>query len=385
VDKSAFTTESPGYLVPIEINGEADWSFVPNPLETEFVLASESWPLLLKAKEELARLDGVGRHLPNQELLLRPLQTREALTSSSLEGTYASPEQLLLYGMDPREPSSEKDPVNAWREVFNYGQALTQGQQQVDEGYPLSLALVRQLHQSLLGGVRGADRTPGEFRKTQVHIGSTRRFIPPPPLEVPRCLNELEGYIKSESDVDPLVRCFMLHYQFETIHPFNDGNGRVGRLLLSLMIYKWCGLHSPWLYLSPFFERYKDEYIDNLFNVSAKCRWSEWIDFCLRATVSQSIDSIRRIDNLVALRQDYHDRTVHLSGAARLHPIIESLFAQPLVVISRLARIYGITYPTASSDVQRLVKVGILQELPNSYPKTFYAPEIMKIAYHGVE
>jgi len=177
----------------------------------------------------------------------------------------------------------------------------------------------------------------------------------------------------------------MLHYQFETIHPFNDGNGRVGRLLLSLMIYKWCGLHSPWLYLSPFFERYKDEYIDNLFNVSAKCRWSEWIDFCLRATVSQSIDSIRRIDKLVALRQNYHDRTVHLSGTARLHPIIESLFAQPLVVISQLARIYNITYPTASSDVQRLVKVGILQELPNSYPKTFYAPEIMKIAYHGVE
>jgi len=384
VDKSVFSTESPGYLVPIEVNDETDWSFVPHPLPAEFKLEPESWPLLLKAKEELARLDGVGRHLPNQELLLRPLQQREALTSSSLEGTYASPEQLLLYGIDPREPSSEKDPVNAWREVFNYGRALTHGQQQLDEGYPLSLALVRQLHQSLLGGVRGADRTPGEFRKTQVHIGSTRRFIPPPPLEVQRCLGELEEQFGSTPDIDPLVRCFMLHYQFETIHPFNDGNGRVGRLLLSLMIYKWCGLHSPWLYLSAFFERYKDEYINNLFNVSAKNRWSTWIDFCLRATISQSIDSIHRIDRLVVLRQDYHDRTVNLSSASRLHSIIEDLFAQPLVVVSRLARTYSVTYPTASADIHRLVKVGILKELPDTYPKTYFAPEVMNIAYQDV-
>ncbi len=383
MDKSVFTPESPGRLVPIDVNEEADWSFVPNSLPTEFELESESWPLLLKAKEELARLDGVGRYLPNQDLLLRPLQQREALTSSSLEGTYASPEQLLLYGMDPREPSSEKDPVNAWREVFNYGRALTLGQQHIDEGYPLSLVLVRQLHQSLLGGVRGADRTPGEFRKVQVHIGSTRRFIPPPPLEVPRCLDEFQEHLTSESNIDPLVRCFMLHYQFEAIHPFNDGNGRVGRLLLSLMIYKWCGLHSPWLYLSPFFERYKDEYIDNLFNVSAKCRWTNWINFCLRATISQSLDSIRRIDRLVLLRQDYHDRTATLSSAVRLHPIIESLFAQPLVVVSQLARSYDVSYPTANSDVTRLVRLGILQVLPNAYPKTFYAPEVMRIAYYG--
>lgn len=385
VDKSLFSPDSPGYLVPIEVNGETDWSFVPHPLPTDYNLEPESWPLLVQAKEELARLDGVGRHLPNQELLLRPLQQREALTSSSLEGTYASPKQLLLYGIDPREPSSEKDPVNAWREVFNYGRALTHGQQQLNDGYPLSLSLIRQLHQSLLSGVRGADRTPGEFRKTQVHIGSTRRFIPPPPLEVPRCLNEFEEQFKCTSNIDPLVRCFMLHYQFETIHPFNDGNGRVGRLLLSLMIYQWCGLHSPWLYLSAFFERYKDEYIDNLFNVSARNRWSPWINFCLRATISQSKDSIRRIDRLVALRQEYHDRTVNLSGASRLHSIIENLFALPLVAVSRLARQYEVTYPTANADVSRLVKVGILSVLPDTYPKTYYSPEIMRIAYQGVD
>ncbi|MDH5377380.1 MAG: Fic family protein, partial [Gammaproteobacteria bacterium] len=213
MDKSLFSHKSPGFLVPIKIDEKnSDWSFVPNPLPDKFNLDEETWHLLLKAKEELARLDGVGRHLPNQELLLRPLQQREALTSSSLEGTYASPEQLLLYGIDPREPSSDKDPVNSWREVFNYGRALMQGRQQIDEGYPLSLALVRQLHQSLLDGVRGSDRTPGEFRKTQVHIGSTRRFIPPPPIEVSRCLDEFEKHLAIESNIDPLVRCFLLHY-----------------------------------------------------------------------------------------------------------------------------------------------------------------------------
>ena len=385
MDKSLFSSDSPGKLVPIDAQDETDWAFVPSPLTTEIKLEDETWQLLLKAKEELARLDGVGRHLPNQELLLRPLQQREALTSSSLEGTYASPEQLLLYGIDPKEPSSDKDPVNAWREVFNYGQALTQGQELLDAGYPISLTLVRQLHQSLLEGVRGADRTPGEFRKTQVHIGSTRRFIPPPPLEVIRCLDEFENNFGIESDIDPLVRCFMLHYQFETIHPFNDGNGRVGRLLLSLMIYIWCELQNPWLYLSAYFERYKDEYINYLFNVSANNNWRDWINFCLRATISQSIDSIRRIDELVELRKNYHDRTLSLTGTTRLHPIIEDIFARPVVAVSKLAKIYDVTYPTASSDISKLESVGILRELPGVYPKSYFAPEVMRIAYRGYQ
>lgn len=381
MDRSAFDSRSLGILVPIEVNDDSDWSFIPNALPVELDLEPDSWPLLVSAKEELARLDGVGRHLPNQDLLLRPLQQREALTSSSLEGTFATPEQLLLYGINPREPSSDQDPVNAWKEVFNYSSALTQGRSQLDEGYPLSLTLIRQLHQVLLGGVRGADKTPGQFRKTQVHIGSTRRFIPPPPIEVPRCLDELAEHMNAETRIDTLIRCFMIHYQFEAIHPFNDGNGRVGRLLLSLMIYKWCRLFSPWLYLSPYFERYKDEYIDSLFNVSAKGNWTNWVNFCLRATIEQSKDSIRRIDKLVVLRQDYHDRIVQLNASARLHPIIENLFAEPIVTVANLRRTLDVTYPTAKGDVERLVNAGILNELKGFYPKTYYASEIMSVAY----
>jgi len=385
MDKLAFAPQAPGKLVLIGVNEETDWAFIPKSLPLTLELAPHTWSLLVRAREELARLDGVGRHLPNQDLIIRPLQQREALTSSSLEGTYATPEQLLLYGIEPREPSSDKDPVNAWKEVFNYGHALMLGQQRLDDGYPLSLTLIRQLHQELLTGVRGSDQTPGKYRKTQVHIGSTRRFIPPPPLEVPPCLDALEKYINTKSDIDPLIRCFMLHYQFETIHPFNDGNGRVGRLLLSLMIYKWCNLHGPWLYLSPFFERYRDEYIDNLFKISTKDNWINWVEFCLRATIAQSIDSVHRIDKLVALRQEFHDRTSDRPGSVRQHSIIEDLFAQPLVGVAQLARKHGVSYPTASADVTRLADIGILKKLPNAYPKVFYAPEIMQIAYEDIE
>lgn len=385
MDGTQFSENSPGNLISIRVNDESDWSFVPDALPSSFELKANNWPLLVQAKEELARLDGVGRHLPNQELLLRPLQQREALTSSGLEGTFATPEQLILYGMDPRDPSSDKDPVNSWKEVFNYGKALAQGQQQLDEGYPFSLMLIRQMHQSLLSGVRGQDKAPGKFRETQVFIGSTRRFVPPPPIEVPRCLGELEKYFSEESSVDSLVRCFLVHYQFETIHPFIDGNGRVGRLLLSLMIYKWCRLHHPWLYLSPFFERYKDEYIDCLFKVSAKGDMNGWVEFCLRATIEQSKDSIYRIDKLVELKQVFQDKVHSSGGSVRLHSIVENLFAEPIVKVSDLAKVFGVSYPTANTDVKKLEKMKILQPLEGFYPKTHYSPEIMNIAYRKVD
>jgi Fic family protein len=283
--------------------------------------------------------------------------------------------------MDPIDPTSKTDPVNAWKEVFNYGKSLNFGRNQIDDGYPISLHLIRQLHQELLTGVRGSDQTPGAFRTSQVHIGSTRRFIPPPPLKVGQCLAELQNYLTSHPDLDPLIRCFLVHYQIETIHPFNDGNGRVGRLLLSLMVYKWCNLRGPWLYLSPFFERYKDEYIDCLFKVSSENNWLQWLDICLRATIEQSVDSVNRIDRLLEIKKKYHEKTAEIDSTGRLYPIIDSLFAEPLVRIPQLASRYDVSYPTAKGDVNKLIKVGILQELSGTYPKAFYAPEIMDIAY----
>ncbi|HNS21847.1 MAG TPA: Fic family protein [Sedimentisphaerales bacterium] len=333
----------------------------------------------MKAKESLARLDGIGRTLPNPELLLRPLEKREALRSSSLEGTYASPRELLLFELEPQEPKSESDPANAWREVSNHSLALRQGMKLLGS-LPFCLRLIRDLHTTLLKGVRGRDRAPGSFRKCQVHIGSDRRFVPPPPNQLQVCLDAFEKELNRQDPIcDPLVRACILHYQFEAIHPFMDGNGRVGRVLLSLLVYKWCELLMPWLYMSAFFEKYKDEYVDNLFRVSTKGDWETWIEFCLRGTTEQAEDSIRRCDALRQLR----DRFMQQAGkvSVRAHTIIEDLFTSPVVRISKLAKRHSVTYPTAKADVDGLVEKGVLQVIPDVRPKAYFAPDIFKIAY----
>ena len=203
------------------------WAFIPSPLMKKWEVPSDVWELLAQAREELARLDGVGRNMPNYNLLLRPLQRREALRSSSLEGTYATPEQLLLFEIDPREPKSVSDPVGAWQEVWNYSKALELGLEMLVR-VPISLNLIRAMHRELLAGVRGSRRDPGNFRRTQVHIGSDRRFIPPPPNEMLLCLDDFEKSIHKDKQIESLIFCFMAHYQFETIHPFLDGNGSSG-------------------------------------------------------------------------------------------------------------------------------------------------------------
>ncbi|MEN8257019.1 MAG: Fic/DOC family N-terminal domain-containing protein [Thermodesulfobacteriota bacterium] len=385
MEKTFFTENSPGELVKISIQESDDWAFVPDHLPTDFQVSGNLWPLLAEAREELARLDGVGRHMPNYNLLLKPLQHREALKSSSLEGTYATPEELLLFEIEPKEPKSNKDKINSWKEVFNYHEALIKGQQLLSE-IPVSLRFLREIHKVLLSGVRGHHRDPGNFRRSQVHVGSDKRFIPPPPDKLEGNLFDLEKYIHQESSIDPLVFCFFVHYQFETIHPFLDGNGRVGRLLLSLMIFHWCKLTSPWLYLSAFFDKYKEEYIQNLFNVSAKGDFDTWIAYCLRATIYQAKDAIKRFDQLVAVRERYLQMVANCKGSIRLHGIIERLFESPLITIPQATEIFEITYPTARNDLSILEKLGIIRESrASTRPKVYISPEIFAIAYSDVD
>ncbi len=382
MDPTLFSDKSPGQLWELSVHERRDWAFIPNPLPSEWEMSGEVWELLVQAREALGRLDGIGRAMPNYNLLLTPLQRREALTSSSLEGTYATPEQLLLFELDPKAPQSATSPESSWQEVANYSKALELGREILTE-QPISLNMIRQMHHELLAGARGADKTPGSFRQTQVHIGSDRRFIPPPPHEVMPCLFDLESAIRREKTINPLIFCFMSHYQFETIHPFLDGNGRVGRLLLSLMIYQQCNLKHPWLYLSSFFERYKDEYIDLLFKVSAKGDWSSWIKFCLRGTVEQAADSIRRFDALLVLRSQYMEQLKLVGGNIRLSLMIEYLFERsPAITASQAAKTFEISDPTARSDIERLVTVGILTESKiTERPKIFIAPDIFKIVF----
>lgn len=376
MDRRLFGPNAPGELISI---GKQEHAFIPAPLPPHWEFPTRLWPILAEGKQLIGELEGVGSVVPNPGLLLRPLADREAIRSSSLEGTYATPKQLLLYELQPSEAKSDTDRVNDVREVLNYRRALEHGS---SSPLPLSLRLLRELHSILLHGTRGRDTTPGEFRRVQVAIGATRRFVPPPPEALMQCLGPLERYMHSTAEShDPVVDCFLVHYQFETIHPFVDGNGRVGRLLLALMLQQRCRLSKPWLYMSEFFERHRDEYVRCLFSVSAKGDWSGWVEFCLVGLREQARETIMRFRRLIEIRELHVQQINGVGGATRLHQILEDVMHTPFVRISDLTQRLGVTYPTAKTDVERLVQAGVLQELPNSYPKTFYAPKVFDIAY----
>lgn len=380
MDSSLFTAQSPGKVVPIT-GGEH--AFVPDHLPPDWEFPADLWPLLGEAKLQMGILEGIGRLLPNPGILLRPLEDREAIRSSSLEGTYATPKELLLFELSPREAESADDPINDHREVWNYRVALRHG---VESDLPLSLRLLKEMHALLLKGVRGRDKNPGNFRSIQVAIGSSFRFVPSPPEQVPPCLDAMEKYLHAaDSKYDPLVDCFLVHYQFETIHPFNDGNGRIGRLLLALMLQQRCGMTKPWLYLSEFFERYRDEYINNLFRISTSAAWDTWVEFCLRATIAQAKATITRCEKLLAVREKFTKRLVEAGGSVRLTQIVDQIFHHPFIRVADLPDKLDVTYPTAKSDVDRLAQAKILKELPKVSPKTFYAPEVYEVAYDDLD
>lgn len=383
MDKARFTSRRTGELVPIPVD-PPDWAFIPSKLPPSWTLPPELADLAFEAGERLGKLDGIGSTLPAPELLMRPLEQREAIQSSKLEGTYASPEDVLLYALNPTAPKSASDPLNSAREVFNYSDALYAGFESL-KTRPMTINLIREMHERLLTGVRGREKTPGKFRTIQVGIGSERRFIPPPAAHVMDLMGDLENYINARmtSKRDRLVRAFIAHYQFEAIHPFLDGNGRIGRVLLALTIYKDFEHRLPWLYLSPFFERFKDEYIDKLFKVSANGEWDEWVSFCLRGTIVQANDSIARCEMLQRLRRAFLDR-MGTKATKRTHAIIDRLFFSPIVSVIDVRNRCGVSYPTAKADIDALVAAGIVKKIPNHSPTTYYAGEIFDIAYADV-
>ena len=383
VDPSRFSSQSPGRLIPASGGLSA---FVPHPLPPhDWELSQEIWPLLNEATNRLFLLEGIGRTLPNPLMLLGPLIRRESILSSRIEGTYATPRQLLLFELHPVEPRDHNVPESDWEEVANYVEAFRYS---LESQLPLSLRLIRDWHRILMDGVRGKDRTPGEFRRTQVGIGNPHkpRFVPPPPQEIAECLDRFEKYINSSTPrFPPLIDCFLAHYQFETIHPFLDGNGRVGRLLLSTMIQIKSGLTKPWLHLSGYFDRHRQLYVDRLFAVSAENDWEGWIRLCLQATVSQAGETIERCQNLQGAYRDFLEQLKGAKGSIRLAAIVDDLFSSPLVEPRALTRRLNVTYPTAQKDVDRLCDLGILEPLPGTEFKTYWSRRVFEIAYAGVE
>jgi Fic family protein len=376
----AFGEFKTGELVPISPEGKYhDYAFVPASLPPHWEPDKATYKLIIEARDRVATLNGTGGNLPNPSLLLRPLQRREAIKSNTIEGTYVTPNELLLFEMEENQAKNPNDERrNNWREVIHYGNALDSGCDLIREGEQIDRKLFCRLHRQLLRTTRGKDKDPGQIRDKQVYVEAGRRYIPPPEEYLDQQLANLEAYL-TDSEDDALVRAFIAHYQFEAIHPFKDGNGRLGRLILSLCIYKWLKHSHAWLYISEFFEKNRREYIDRLFAVSARGEWDEWIKFCLVGAIEQAESGIAMCQRLSAIKRKYEQLAGHLSS--RMNAIIARLMEFPFIEPNRLRKDLKISYHTARADLQKLVDVGILHQLPDVRPISYAASELYDAAY----
>jgi Fic family protein len=385
VKASEFSANSPGRLLSTEGDGLA---FVPDPLPDRLQLDSAVTHLLAAAEHATGRLSGVASRLMNPYLVGSPLLYREAILSSRIEGTVTSPEQLVL--LDTAAPTDSPEQLADTREVRNYVRAMEHG---LASQLPLSKRLVQELHGVLMDGVRGGRERPGEFRTIQNFVGrgsdtlATARFVPPPVPEMHECLNALEARIHRDDDELPyLVKVALAHYQFEAIHPFRDGNGRVGRLLIPLMLVRVERLSQPVLYLSAYLERNRQEYMDLLLSVSREGAWLQWVAFFLRGVEESATESINQAFGLLKLRDDYHDRLRDSRSFGQLQQLVDDLFMMPSTTIASAANKLGISLTTASSYIDKLVKVGVLHESTGRrWSRAFIAPGILAFMHNRVE
>lgn len=357
------------------------WAFVPPPLPPSLALNESLVALLSEADRALGELAGAGRWLPNPHLLIRPFLRREAVLSSRIEGTESTVTDLVLFEAAPEERGRPADV----KEVANYVRALDLA---LDPGrkLPLSLRLIRDLHRELTTGVRGEHMTPGEFRTSQNWIGppgcvlNDATFVPPPPDEMANTLDAFEKHLHAPSELPPLLRLGMIHYQFEAIHPFLDGNGRIGRLLISLLLHEWELLPQPLLYLSAFFERRRDEYYERLLRVSQRGEWEAWLGFFLEGAAEQAADAIERARRLFELRERYF-ATLQATRASTLPlKLVDRLFEQPAITISGAREALEVSSRAAALNVEKLVKAGILREVTGrARNRIFVADEILDL------
>lgn len=351
-------------------------AFIPAPLppQPKIRMSAELTKLLSDADRALGRVDGVASILPNPDLFVAMYVRHEAVFSSQIEGTQSTLEDVLEYEVNAKGEARPKDV----EEVVNYVRAMNYGLSRLSD-LPLSLRLIREIHSELLHGVRGSERTPGEFRRSQNWVGrkdSTIRdaeFVPPPPHEMLAALDNLEKFLHDKSSLPVLVHCGLAHAQFETIHPFLDGNGRIGRLLITLLLCERQVLQRPLLYLSYYLKAHRARYYDRLTAIRNDGDWEGWLKFFFQGVYEVSLAASETARAILELREAHRDMIAqHLAGSTNGLRLLDYLFEHPLVSVRMAQEELGCSYVTAGNVIEEFVKLGILREITGSQRNRLY-------------
>lgn len=360
--------------------------FIPHELPLKGLDWKALAPLIAKANAELARYDGLLQTMLNPEILLSPLTTSEAVLSSMIEGTQATLGEVLQYEAGAL---FGKEKTNDIHEIRNYREALRAAENSLLNGRALSLNLIKSLHQLLMQGVRGQNKSPGEFRNTQNWIGSKSgrmeeaTFIPPDPLTVPEYLEKWEQYT-AQNDGDILTQLAIIHAQFEIIHPFKDGNGRMGRILIPLFLYQRKALHRPMFYLSEFLEKHRDEYCNRLANISKSNDWQNWILFFLRGIQEQAELNFEKTKMIFDLYTSMKKEILLITKSQFSLPVLDTLFAHPIISVTEFKNQTGIKNRTTAMTILHQLEEGRILELwkegSGRSPAIYAFPKILSIA-----
>lgn len=377
-----------GHYVTTAYGGETVRAYLPRPLPPEPPLKLDRlWGLLEAASRALGRLDGITSILPEPPLFIYMYVRKEALLSSQIEGTQSSLSDILLFEHD-EAPGVPLDDV---LEVSNYVAAMYHGLKRLKEGFPLSLRLIREIHAILLRSGRGASQQPGEFRRSQNWVGGTRpgnaRFVPPPPDRLMECLDPFEKFLHERKDIPVLIRAALAHVQFETIHPFLDGNGRLGRLLITFLLCEEAVLSQPVLYLSLYLKNRRQDYYELLQRVREKGDWESWVDFFLqgvRDTAAQASGTAQRLISLFEADRAKVKKTGRLAASVlRVHGLLQK---RPIISIIEAANELSLSPPAAAKYLQRLAELGIVKEITGKKRHRYYSYErYLKILNEGTE
>ncbi len=358
------TSRSGQYVRQIEGYG----AFIPNDLPPipEIAIDQEMWNLLSQADRALGRLDGSTDALPNPDLFVFMYVRKEAVLSSQIEGTQASLIDVLEFESQALEPDNPQDV----EEVVNYITAINHGLERL-QTMPVSLRLIREIHQALMKGVRGAERSPGEFRRSQNWIGpggctlASATYVPPPPHEMLRALDNLERFLHSPQPMPTLIKVGLAHAQFETIHPFLDGNGRTGRLLITFLLCEQNILQRPLLYISYYFKLYRAKYYDRLQAVRDRGDWEGWLKFFLRGVYEVAQEAALTARQIVNLKEEHRQLVLSRMGrkAGNSIAVLESLYFKPIFTVEHVANITNLSYPNANALIKQLIDIGLFQEI----------------------